>query len=58
MEGVVELGYKANKNLSFETYYSYLHSKLKNSTYNKTGSADTSDSLGRHAVRFQALYKF
>ena len=58
MEGVFELGYKANKNLSFEAYYSYLNSKLKNAKYTKTGSTDTSDSLGRHAVRLQALYKF
>ena len=60
MEGVFELGYKANKNLSFEAYYSYLNSK-KDGGYTKTnndGTSEKSDSLGRHAVRLQALYKF
>lgn len=46
-EGVVELGYKANKNLSFETWYSYLNGKVKGS-----------DAGNKQTVRFQALYKF
>lgn len=46
-EGVIELGYKANKNLSFETWYSYLNSKVENT-----------DAGNKQTVRFQALYKF
>lgn len=46
-EGVVELGYKANKNLSFETWYSYLNGKVKGF-----------DAGNKQTVRFQALYKF
>lgn len=46
-EGVVELAYKANTNLSFETWYSYLNSKEKDK-----------DAGNKQTVRFQALYKF
>ena len=47
MEGVFELGYKVNKNLSLEGWYSYLNSKIKDS-----------DSQNKSTVRLQALYKF
>lgn len=58
MEGVFELGWKANKSLSFEGYYSYMNSKKDGAYSNATNAQDTSDTLGRHAVRLQALYKF
>ena len=54
IEGVFELGYKVNKNLSLEGWYSYLNSSLKNGTYGN--SAD--DSQNKQTVRLQALYKF
>lgn len=46
-EGVVELAYKANTNLSFETWYSYLN-----------GNPKGADAGNKQTVRFQALYKF
>lgn len=46
-EGVIELSYKANKNLSFETWYSYFNVKPKGD-----------DAGNKQTVRFQALYKF
>ena len=65
IEGVFELGYKVNKNLSFEGYYSYLNSKQKNGGYGKFGAdgkvddtAEPSDSQNKQTVRLQALYKF
>ena len=59
IEGVFELGYKVNKNLSFEGYYSYLNSKVKNGGYvNPTNTNDISDKQNKQTVRLQALYKF
>ena len=49
MEGVFELGWQASKNLSFEGWYSYLNSKIK----------DVDEgSQNKSTVRLQALYKF
>ena len=65
IEGVFELGYKVNKNLSFEGYYSYLNSKVKNGAYDKLGADEQvgtsvagKDTQNKQTVRLQALYKF
>ena len=59
IEGVFELGYKVNKNLSLEGWYSYINSSLKDSVYaSAIGTADTSKNQNKQTVRLQALYKF
>lgn len=57
-EGVVELSYKASKNLSFETWYSYISSNRDDKSIPK-GNGEFEDYEGsKQTVRFQALYKF
>ncbi len=59
IEGVFELGYKVNKNLSLEGWYSYINSSLKDGAYTSAvGTADTSKNQNKSTVRLQALYKF
>lgn len=59
IEGVFELGYKVNKNLSLEGWYSYINSSLKDGAYaSAIGTADTSKNQNKQTVRLQALYKF
>ena len=57
IEGVFELGYKVNKNLSLEGWYSYINSNAKNG---KTGVDGKVEDLkqDKSTVRLQALYKF
>lgn len=57
-EGVFELSYKVSKNLSFETWYSYISSNTDDKTVPK-GNGEFEDYEGsKQTVRFQALYRF
>lgn len=59
IEGVFELGYKVNKNLSLEGWYSYLNSSVKDDPYKgAVVTTDTSKNQNKQTVRLQALYKF
>lgn len=60
IEGVFELGYKVNKNLSLEGWYSYINSSLKDGGYKGAVATvtDTSKNQNKQTVRLQALYKF
>ena len=60
IEGVFELGYKVNKNLSLEGWYSYINSSLKDGGYKGAVATvtDTSKNQSKQTVRLQALYKF
>lgn len=57
-EAVVELGWQANKNLSFEGWYSYLNSTTKNAEdpLDATNNEDLKQS--KQTIRLQAKYKF
>lgn len=67
-EGVVELGWKATKNLSFEAYYSYVVATLKDNNGADSYGQNIADNTlyeptehykeSKQSVRFQALYKF
>lgn len=60
IEGVFELGYKVNKNLSLEGWYSYINSSLKDAKWShKTDNTqEGSKNQNKSTVRLQALYKF
>ena len=60
IEGVFELGYKVNKNLSLEGWYSYINSSLKDAEWpHKVDKAqEGSKNQNKSTVRLQALYKF
>ena len=59
IEGVFELGYKVNKNLSLEGWYSYINSSLKDGGYEGlVDKTQTSKNQNKQTVRLQALYKF
>ena len=59
IEGVFELGYKVNKNLSLEGWYSYINSSLKDGVYEGlVDKTKTSKNQNKQTVRLQALYKF
>lgn len=56
IEGVFELGYKVNKNLSLEGWYSYINSNVKDG---KVVDGKVEDlKQDKSTVRLQALYKF
>lgn len=59
IEGVFELGYKVNKNLSLEGWYSYINSSLKDAEWShKVEAQEGSKNQNKSTVRLQALYKF
>ena len=59
IEGVFELGYKVNKNLSLEGWYSYINSSLKDAEwFHKVDKTQGSKNQNKSTVRLQALYKF
>ena len=59
IEGVFELGYKVNKNLSLEGWYSYINSSLKDAEWpHKVDKTQGSKNQNKSTVRLQALYKF
>ena len=59
IEGVFELGYKVNKNLSLEGWYSYINSSLKDAKWlHKVDKTQGSKNQNKSTVRLQALYKF
>ena len=57
IEGVFELGYKVNKNLSLEGWYSYINSNAKNGKIGVDGKVEDLKQ-DKSTVRLQALYKF
>ena len=57
IEGVFELGYQVNKNLSLEGWYSYINSSIKDGQVNADGSLENA-TQNKSTVRLQALYKF
>lgn len=57
-EGVVELSYKVSKNLSFETWYSYISSNKDDKSIPKGNGESEDYEASKQTVRFQALYKF
>ena len=57
IEGVFELGYKVNKNLSLEGWYSYINSNAKNGKIGVDGKVEDLK-RDKSTVRLQALYKF
>lgn len=60
IEGVFELGYKVNKNLSLEGWYSYINSSLKDAKWphKVDNTQEGSKNQNKSTVRLQALYKF
>lgn len=60
IEGVFELGYKVNKNLSLEGWYSYINSSLKDAEWphKVDNTQEGSKNQNKSTVRLQALYKF
>ena len=58
IEGVFELGYKVNKNLSLEGWYSYINSSVKDGQVNTTDGTTSDAKQNKSTVRLQALYKF
>ena len=60
IEGVFELGYKVNKNLSLEGWYSYINSSLKDTEWphKVDNTQEGSKNQNKSTVRLQALYKF
>ncbi len=60
IEGVFELGYKVNKNLSLEGWYSYINSSLKDAEWSHKvdKTQEGSKNQNKSTVRLQALYKF
>lgn len=60
IEGVFELGYKVNKNLSLEGWYSYINSNAKNGKIVSVDGVSKVEDLkqDKSTVRLQALYKF
>lgn len=57
-EAVVELGWQANKNLSFEGWYSYLNSTTKNAKEALDATSNEDLKQSKQTIRLQAKYKF